>query len=205
MKALVSALAFAASVTAVGATGASMSTDRVVSPSVVASWRSHDGAADGKETTLLVLWRGTPGWHVKGGVAGGGSSSGGGRSYAYQYMSRGGFTFTMEFDDERHVARLLNQEISLKDTNVVLVDFVDSKAGPTIVGYRWVEPGAPAPPVVPGGASDPIAGAIRRSPELLEYLQCDLKMPDAIMQPLMEQVCHIIRGEPFTWPGLSPR
>jgi len=47
-----------------------MSTARVVSPSVVASWWAND------DTTLLVLWRGAPGWFSKGG-AGGGTAAGG--------------------------------------------------------------------------------------------------------------------------------
>lgn len=42
--------------------GGGMSTSRVVSPVVVASWMSHENDADGSATSLLVLWRGTPGW-----------------------------------------------------------------------------------------------------------------------------------------------
>jgi len=106
----------------------------------------------------------------------------------------------MEFDDERRIVRFLNQEISLTETNVVLVDFVDSQSGPTIVGRRWVEPGPPAPPIVPGGAADPIAGVIRRSPELLEYLQCGLTVPDPVTQVMVDLVCRIVRGDPITLP-----
>jgi hypothetical protein len=46
--------------------GNSMSTSRVVSPAVVASWVSHESFADRTVTSLLVLWRGTPGWFLKG-------------------------------------------------------------------------------------------------------------------------------------------
>jgi hypothetical protein len=83
--------------------------------------------------------------------------------------------------------KLLHREISLKDTNVVLVDFVDSANGPTVVGERWVEPGPPAPPVVPGAAADPIAGIISRTPELFEYLRCGVRLPD-IAAPGMNQM-----------------
>jgi hypothetical protein len=177
--------------------GAGMTTARVTSPAVVASWMSHESAADGTTTTLLVLWRGTPGWFSRGGRGGGsgaGSSGGfvGRGSYAYQSFSEGGLTFTLEFDHERHTAKLLNQEFSLKDTNVVLVDFVDSP-GPAVVGARWVEPGPPAPPAVPGAAPDPVAGVIRRSPELFDYLRCDLGMPDTAMSAMITMVCGLMR------------
>jgi len=47
--------------------GGGSSTSRIASPSVVASWMSHENYADGKITTLLVLWRGSVGWFLKGG------------------------------------------------------------------------------------------------------------------------------------------
>jgi len=176
--------------------GAGMSTARVTSPAVVTSWMSHESAADGTTTTLLVLWRGAPGWFSRGGGGGSGAGSGGGfvgrGSYAYQSFSEGGLTFTLEFDHERHTATLLNEEFSLKDTNVVLVDFVDGP-GPAVVGSRWIEPGPPAPPAVPGAAPDPIAGVIRRSPELFDYLRCDLGMPDTAMSAMITMVCGLMR------------
>jgi hypothetical protein len=172
--------------------GGGSSTSRVASPTVVASWVSHMNYADGSATTLLVLWRGTPGWFSKGGRGGGsggggGSSSGAGQrgSYAYQYVSQGGLTFMMEFDYDNGIVKILNQEISLKETNVVLVDFVDSTNGPTIVGYRWV---APTPPDAPS-AVDPIAAIVKRTTELFEYLRCDLNLSDPVWNAMMPIVC----------------
>jgi len=182
--------------------GGGSSTSKIVSPTVVASWRAHENYADGSTTTLLVLWRGEPGWFTAGGGGGGGGSS---SSYAYEYMTYGGRTFVMQFDDDKKIVKMVNQEISLKDTNVVLVDFVDSAAGATIVGYRWVEPGPPAPPLVVGGAADPIAGVIIRSSELYEYLRCDLKVPDPLMNAMMPVFCGMMRGERILPPGLAPR
>ena len=182
--------------------GGGQSTSRFVSPTVVASWMSHENYADGSKTTLLVLWRGKQEWFAKRGSdgrsgkgAGSSSGSGGGGSYSYEYFTEGGLTFLMEFDYDKRIVKMLNQEISLKDANVVLVDFVDSVNGATIVGYRWVEPGPPAPPVVPDAASDPIAGVIRRSPELFEYLQCDLKVTDPVLGAYMPIVCGQMRGQ----------
>jgi hypothetical protein len=182
--------------------GGGTSTSRVASPTVVASWVAHQEYSDGNATTLLVLWRGTPGWFSKGsgGRSGGGGSgrgggSGAGRSgsYAYEYLSQGGLTFMMEFDYEKRMVKILNQEISLKDSNVVLVDFVDSPSGPTIVGSRWVDPAPdPAPPDQPSVA-DPIAAVIKRTPELFEYLHCDLSLSDPVMKAMMPLICGQMR------------
>jgi hypothetical protein len=180
--------------------GGGTSTARFVSPTVVASWSAHENYADGSKTTLLVLWRGTPNWFSKrgrdGGSSGGSSfGSGGGGSSAYQYFSEGGLTFTLEFDYDKKIVKMLNQEISLKENNVVLVDFVDSAVGPTIVGYRWIDPALPAPPIAPGGVSDPIAGVISRAPELYNYLQCDLPVTDPVLKVYMPMVCGQMRGQ----------
>jgi len=173
--------------------GGGSSTSKIVSPTVVASWRAHENFKDGTTTTLLVLWRGTPGWFTAGGRGSGGGGGGSSSSYAYEYMTYGGRTFVMEFDDDKKIVKMMNQEISLKDTNVVLVDFVDSAIGATIVGYRWVEPGPPAPPLVAGGAADPVAGVIIRSPELYEYLRCDLKVSDPLMTTMIPLICGLMR------------
>jgi hypothetical protein len=176
--------------------GSRMSTDRVVSAAVVASWMSFDSDADGGKTTLLVLWRGAPGWFSKGeGAAGGGSSgsTGGSGSRAFQSFYRGGLTFTMEYDDEQQTVKILNETFSLNEVDVLLVDFVGSQAGPAIVGWRWIEPGPPAPPIVPDAAPDPIAGVIRRSDELFDYLRCDLNVADPLMNAMTTLVCGLMR------------
>jgi hypothetical protein len=171
--------------------GAGMSTSRVSSPTVVASWTSHENYADGSATTLLVLWRGTPGWFSKGTHNGSGASSGSGPggSFDYQYVSEGGLTFTIEFDYDKRIVKILNQEISLKEVNVVLVDFVDSTNGPTIVGTRWVDPQPPGQP----SAVDPIAAVVKRTPELFDYLRCDLSLPDPVMKVFMPIICGQMR------------
>ncbi len=168
------------------------STSRVASPTVVASWMSHQNHVDGKATTLLVLWRGTPGWFAKGGggsSGNGGSAGGGGVSSGYQYVSEGGLTFTLEFDHDKRIAKVLNQEISLDATNVVLVDFVDSQTGPTIAGHRWVDPLPPGEVL----AVDSIAAVIKRAPELFEYLRCDLTVSDPLMKAMMPIICVQMR------------
>jgi len=177
--------------------GGGMSTSRVASPAVVASWMSHENYADGSTTTLLVLWRGTPGWFSKrgrGGASGGGggfsgSGAGVGGSYGYQYMSEGGLSFMIEFDYDKRIVTILNHVISLEATNVVLVDGVDSANGPTIVGYRFVDP---APTEQPSSV-DPIAAVVKRTPELFDYLRCDLSLSDPVMKMMMPIICGQMR------------
>ena len=175
--------------------GVEFTTSKIVSPAVVASWRTHGDHADAS-TTLLVLWRGAPGWAAAGAR---GNGSGRSPSYSYQYLMYGGQAFTMEFDDNRKIVRLLNQEFSLPDTNVVLVDFIGSPGGPTIVGSRWVEP---EPPLA---IADPIASVVVRSPELYEYLRCDLRVADPLMNLMMPMICGLKRGVRTLPPGLAPR
>jgi hypothetical protein len=58
---------------------------------------------------------------------------------------------------------------------------------------------------VEGGASDPIAGVIMRSPELYDYLRCDLRVPDPLMNAMMPMICGLMRGELILPRGLNPR
>jgi hypothetical protein len=122
-------------------------------------------------------------------VKGGGMGTGRSGSYAYEYLSQGGLTFTMEFDYDKGIVKILNREISLNEINVVLVDFVDSTNGPTIVGYRWVDP---APPEQPSPV-DPIAAVVKRTPELFEYLRCDLSLPYPLTRAMMPIICGQMR------------
>jgi len=153
---------------------------------------SHDNYADGSVTTLLVLWRGSVGWFSKGasgGGSGGGFGSTGSGSWAYEYLTQGGRTFSMGFDYDKRIVKILNEEISLITSNVVLVDFVDSANGPTIVGTRWVDP-APNDQTPP---PDAIAAIVRRSIELFEYLRCDAAVDDPVLKTMMPIICAQMR------------
>ena len=100
-------------------------------------------------------------------------------------------TFTLEFDYDKRIVKILDREVSLREINVVLVDFVDSRNGPAIVDYRWVDPPPPdAPP-----PADPVVAAIRRAPGLFEYLRCDLSLPDPVTNSMISLVCGQMRGQ----------
>jgi hypothetical protein len=127
--------------------GSSGSTSRPLSATVFASWSMHWSHTDGSTMALLVLWRGSPGWFARGASSGGSSGASGSSSgSSYQWLSQGGLTFWIEFDIERKIVKLLEREVDLTKSNVVLVDRVDAPDGPTIVSARWVEPAADALP-----------------------------------------------------------
>jgi len=161
------------------ARGQTSSSSRPVSATVISTYVARDG-----ELTLLVLWRGSAGWYSRGSGAGksssgGGGGSAGGREVGSFSLTYGGRTLSIDFDYTARVARLLEQEISLADTNVVLVDDVGSPAGAHIVGRLWVEPKLPQPDS--SGArtidDDPAIAGIRRAPEAGPFLQCDIPLP----------------------------
>jgi hypothetical protein len=154
--------------------------ERIASPSVVATYGTHDGGDGTSILDLLVLWRGSPGWFTQGnGNSGGGGAHGGcGYWYSYRWATYGNIMLMVEYDSAQNTAKIRGHEISLRDTNVVLMDGVDT-ANPTLVGTRWNASQL-------SGSGDPAnAMIIKRSPELLDFLRCDLTLPDAAMQTVM--------------------
>jgi hypothetical protein len=153
--------------------GGSNSTEHVISSSVTASWMLHWRARDGDTRSLLVLWRGTPGWFATRGSNTRSASGGGGGSSTWQTFTEGGRTFELQYDFDRDVVKLLGEEVSLRDSNVLLVDFVDSPTGPRIVDRLWID----TPPPDTAAAPDPIYAIVRQSPRLYEFVRCETKMP----------------------------
>ena len=85
-------------------------------------------------------------------------------------------------------AGLLEDEtIPLGDHNVVLVDDVDAASGPRVVKTLRVD----------GALSElsRVEPVIARSPELVGYLRCDLRVPDARQQAMMDAVCARFTGK----------
>ena len=175
--------------------GGGFSTSRVASTTVLASWTSQWNNADGTTITLLVLWRGTPGWFTKGarGGSGGGGGTGGtdGTYRAQQTIAAGGRTFALDFElgKDTKLVRMLGQDISLQAVNVILVDDANSASGPRIVGSQWVEPAREGQ----SGDGDVIAGIVKRTPALFEYLQCDLVLDDPLMKGMTPIMCDPMR------------
>jgi hypothetical protein len=56
---------------------------------------------------------------------------------------------------------------------------------PIIVGTRYVDPRFTG--------ADAVAATIKRTPELFEFLRCDVTLPDANQQAMMAVVCGQVR------------
>jgi len=148
-----------------------------VSASVVVTTIWHN-EVDGTSTLdVAVFWRGTPGWFTAGDPGG---QSGGWRSTVLpdgrpgpetHFIGVGGLRLEVEFDPGTGRLRVQDQSISLQGGNVILVDEVDSAAGPRIVETMRVEPRFP-------GRFVDIDTLVRRHPALFPFLRCDARFPD---------------------------
>jgi len=179
--------------------GGSNSGTAPVSPSVMATEMSDVDAAGRGTLQLLILWRGSPGWFRQGGGSGGGGSMGGPHpTIRSEWISQGGVNLTVRFDPAARKVWIQDEEIVLDDANVVLVDGVDSPAGPEVVRTLRIDPEYETTMVpAPYGGSmgrgrqmrpqpTPAQTFIRRSPELVEFLQC--ATPVAGLQPYEQKV-----------------
>jgi hypothetical protein len=152
------------------------SSSRPLSATVIGTYVARDGAL-----VLLVLWRGSPGWPSRGGSnsSSGGGGGSAGREVGSFSLTYSGRTFSIDFDYTARSARLLGQQISLADTNVVLVDDVDGPTGAHIAGRLWADPKLPkmdssGPRTI---EDDPAITAIRRAPEAGAFPKCDVPLP----------------------------
>ena len=147
----------------------STSSDRPVSPTVVASWMTR-----GDKLTLLVLWRGSPGWFWRGDDHGSGGGAIG--AQGFQQIRYGGRTLRVDYDLTAQTASIAGREFPLRETNVAMVDFVDSVGGPTVVDSRYVDPSLVAS-AQDGASFDAGLVVIARESTLFSFLQCELSLP----------------------------
>jgi hypothetical protein len=170
----------------------SAGSNRALSSTTVAYWQQQDNGDGTGSLDLLVLWRGTPGWFARGGSSGGGGAHGGfGQWQGTRWMTYGDVTLTMEFtskskdfDPASTVVKILDLEIPLRDTNVILIDGADSGM-PIIVGTRYIGPRFTG--------ADAVAATVKRTPELFEFVRCDVTLPDAAIQAMMALICGQMR------------
>ena len=160
----------------------------LVSASVVATWIVRKQSDSPSELQLLVLWRGTTGWSMKGESSGSTAhmstrTDGNDRGVVVAHISEGGIALALEFDGNKRFARVQDTEVPLGSDNVILVDAVDDPGGLRVVDTLEVD----------GRLPDDEASAaeviIRRNPELYAYLRCDDKVPDAATQSMIDLVC----------------
>src|SRR5580704_2033139 len=153
------------------------------SSSVMAWWMAHPVDASTSAVDLLILWRGTPGWFRTGGIGGSGSGHQGfGSNTGTQTMQAGDRTLTWTFDLTAKRATILGQAFSLAEVNVILIDGGDSLLGSRFVRALRVEPMYSAEP-------QHFELAVRRSPEVLQFLQCDAQFGDQREQAIADLIC----------------
>jgi hypothetical protein len=138
---------------------------------------------------LIVLWRGSPGWFSRG--SGSGTSSRGSTASFHSSIRYGGLDLQLEFEPNTRVAQIQGNAIQLRDDNVILVDNVDVAGGPTVVGALRVDPELP----LADNGYPRIEPVLRRSPEIVTFLQCDARLPDQRVQAVIETVCRQVLGQ----------
>ncbi|HEX5216854.1 MAG TPA: hypothetical protein VFV98_15440 [Vicinamibacterales bacterium] len=163
-------------------------TSQPISPTVMAT--SFTTASPGRplQLSLLVLWRGTPGWFVEGdgprGSSGGGSASG----MLSQTLKNGGLHLSVMFNEPKRIVTIQDDKpVELKDNNVVFVDEVDAASGPRITGMTRVGPDMP-------GNGIQLGELLRPSAQIVEFLRCDAKSPTGRGQALLDTVCERMLG-----------
>jgi hypothetical protein len=161
---------------------------QVISPVCLMSWIVRT-APGGRTIDLLVLWRGSAGWFLRGTTPSrsSGSASGGTLQVAATY---GGIDVTVDLVESTRVARIGGRDVRLGDANVIFVDDTDSAAGPRVVGTTRIDPALPDGPGVP-----PVVEVLRRSPDVVSFLRCDVRMPGGRGQPMVDRLCREVRGQ----------
>ena len=164
----------------------------MLSPTVVATWfADQPEGAERVQLRLLVLWRGTPAWFlVGGGEVQGGSYRTNGQQQTIQY---GNVFLRLSFDPKERVAIIQGKRVELKDDNVVLVDDVDSPAGPRVVSTMRLGPAMP-------GSAGQLGEMLAPNRAIVDYLRCDAQAPGGRGQAMLEKMClqNIgVRGKRF--------
>jgi hypothetical protein len=93
-----------------------------------------------------------------------------------------GLTFTFDYDPATHIATVAGKRVELGDRNVILMDDVDSAAGPRVGGTLRIDSRMP-------GSAGQLGLVLRASPELLTYLRCDARSSDPVANMSLERLC----------------
>lgn len=158
-----------------------------VSAATLATWLVRGNPDGSRELQLLVLWRGTPGWFLN--DSGQSATSGGAASSFWTTLEYGGVSLRVEYLGDKQILRVQDAEVVLRDANVVLVDRVDDTGGPAVVGTLRIPSD-----LAPGTGRPDIEAELRRSPEILDFLQCGAQVPDGRGQAMFDLICARILG-----------
>jgi hypothetical protein len=156
------------------------------SGSVLQFWSAH--AVDGETSVLdaAILWRGSPGWIFQSGgdgFCGDGSSS---SDVAYYRMWDGSYSLEWTLNRGAKSVSILGQSLSIADANVILVDGANSPGGSRIAQTLWMGPYTGQPTQLPPWG---------RSPDVMAFIQCDVRFADPLQQTIANLLCGRYSGQ----------
>lgn len=143
-------------------------TERQLSASVLGSFVSWQPGDIG----LVVLWRGADRWYYASPRSGGG----GGNAEGFQSSNQfGSIRIDLKLNRTRQTAHVNNVEVSISDgQNVLLVDGADKTEAPSVRAIKAdLSSPASAGGLIQLLANPNLAPIIRRSAEIVSFLQCD--------------------------------
>jgi hypothetical protein len=159
-------------------TQARSSSSQPVSPVALVSWITTKGS-DGMVLDLAVVWRGSPGWFYAPGPRQG---SGGGSTNAYTMTEQiGNVRVELTVTDSPRSVMIGTTPVELGGHNVVLVDGVDDPAGFRVIKSLTIDP-------VFANRRE-IEAVLGRSPEVVAFLRCDLKLDKPAQQNMIDIFC----------------
>jgi hypothetical protein len=138
---------------------------------------------------LLVVWRGQPGWYMRGGSR---TSSGGGSGSSFQSTSRyGDVELQLGLDSAAHTADIQGKRVALGGSNVILVDNIDIPGGAKVVGLRRVDTDVA---LLNSGYPD-IDAVLIRSAAVVSFLRCEIQIQGSRGTPLIGTPCARAAGK----------
>jgi len=171
------------------ASGASApSTSQPISPAVYATSFTTATAGRPLQLSLLVLWRGTPGWFLEGDGSSGSSGGGSGSGMLSLTLKYGGLHLSVMFNEPKRIVMIQDDKpFELKENNVVFVDEVDAASGPRVIGMTRVGPDMP-------GSGVELGDLLRPSARIVDFLRCDAKSPTGRGQAMLDTLCERMLG-----------
>ena len=167
--------------------GETSTSTQPVSNSTMVTWFARKDAEDVRRFELLVLWRGTPRWYLRGASSG---SGGGSASSLHSTARYGDVELQVDVDTKARVAHVQGMRVELHDDNVILVDGVAGPGRPKIAGTRRIDLTVPQP-----GASPRVGSVLGKSPELLAFAGCDAPRSEAKAPATPDRWCEQLRVE----------
>lgn len=161
---------------------------RVISPVAMLTLMSASQSDGSESLKLLVLWRGSSAWFMRRGPRGSEGSATAGQ--IMERLEYGGLNLSVAVNTLTGTVRIQDKTVQLKPTNanVILVDSVDSQSGPSVFGTVRIDPSLP-------DGSRAIEPVLRKSPEIVSFLRCDIKVADPELAAVIDRSCALITSK----------